>query len=153
MSCTVCGTTTSYVCIDCEQPVCNKLTSCSRFAPETSKGWKAGFKVASCRKCYEQREQREEISVKEQSKSTPQKPVKNKKNEKNKVKDISSSKARTCLSIDDKVELIKYHESHPQLGLRKIAEKCSCGRTQVSTIIKNKESILDEAIHVENQAR
>jgi hypothetical protein len=91
----------------------------------------------------EQREQREEISVKEQSKSTPQKPVKNKKNEKNKVKYISSSKARTCLSIDDKVELIKYHESHPQLG----------GRTQVSTIIKNKESILDKAIHVTNQAR
>ena len=92
MSCTVCGTTTSYVCIDCEQPVCNKSTSCSRFAPETSKGWKAGFKVA-----YEQREQREEISVKEQSKSTPQKPVKNKKNEKKKVKDISSSKARTLM--------------------------------------------------------
>ncbi|CAB4019425.1 Hypothetical predicted protein, partial [Paramuricea clavata] len=60
----------------CEQPVCNKSTSCSRFAPETSKGWKAGFKVASCRKCCEQQEQREEIAVKEQSKSTPQKPVK-----------------------------------------------------------------------------
>ncbi|CAB4019426.1 tigger transposable element-derived 6-like, partial [Paramuricea clavata] len=55
--------------------------------------------------------------------------------------------------IDDKVELIKYHESHPQLGVRKIAEKFSCGRTQVSTIIKNKESILDEWSHAAEEAK
>ena len=50
------------------------------------------------------------------------------------------------LSIDKKVEVIKYAADHPGVGVRAIGEqfqvsKFQVSKTQVSGILKNKESI------------
>ena len=45
------------------------------------------------------------------------------------------------LSIDKKVEVIKYAAGHPGVGVRAIGEQFKVSKTQVSDILKNKESI------------
>ena len=55
----------------------------------------------------------------------------------------TKSKApRNTLSLKQKYEVIDAARKNPAIGIRALAEKFSCGRTQVSTILKNKETIL-----------
>ena len=51
---------------------------------------------------------------------------------------------RNDLSLERKVEVIKYRKKNITLGSRKIAEFLKCGRTQIQNVIKNKETILSE---------
>ena len=44
--CIQCGTETTYKCLSCNVPVCNKSETCSIFALETTEGWKADSSVA-----------------------------------------------------------------------------------------------------------
>ena len=101
--------------------------------------------MAFCQECYEKYD--EKVSAKEQPNVHQQTYNKNS----SKHADISCSKPRTCLNLDEKAEVIKYHEEHPGLGVRRIAQKFGRGLTQVSKIIKNKELILNEIQSVENQ--
>ena len=48
------------------------------------------------------------------------------------------------------MEVIKAAESNPKLGVRKLAELYDCGKTQISCILKEKQSILK--MHVANVA-
>ena len=55
--------------------------------------------------------------------------------------DIATAKKRVHLSIDKKVEVIKYAADHPGVSVRAIGEQFKIGKTQVSDILKNKDSI------------
>lgn len=54
---------------------------------------------------------------------------------------MATAKKRVHLSIDKKVEVIKYAADHPGVGVRAIGEQFKIGKTQVSDILKNKDSI------------
>ena len=49
---------------------------------------------------------------------------------------------RTLLSIERKAELIKYAKNHSGIGVRALAESFGIGKTTVSDILKNSETIL-----------
>lgn len=53
----------------------------------------------------------------------------------------SSTKKRVHLSLEAKVEVTKAN-SEPGMRVRSLAEKFGCGKTRISDILKNKESIL-----------
>ena len=53
-----------------------------------------------------------------------------------------ASRKRTHLSIEKKAEVIKYAKDHTGVGIRALAESFGIGKTQVSGILKNKETIL-----------
>ena len=50
---------------------------------------------------------------------------------------------KNTLTLKKKVEVIKAAESNPKLGVRKLAELYDCGKTQISCILKEKQSILE----------
>ena len=54
---------------------------------------------------------------------------------------MATTRKRVHLSIDKKVEVIKYAADHPRVGVRAIGEQFKVSKTQVSDILKNKESI------------
>ena len=56
-------------------------------------------------------------------------------------KDSSSLRKRNDLSLKMKYEVIKTAEREPTIGSRKLAETFQCDRTQIQTILKNKDSI------------
>ena len=45
------------------------------------------------------------------------------------------------LPLKSKYEVIKAAQSDPKIGVRKLAEIFQCGKTQISTIVKNKAAI------------
>ena len=50
---------------------------------------------------------------------------------------------RNPLTLKKQVEVIKAAESDPKLSVRKLAESYDCGKTQISSILKEKQSILE----------
>ncbi len=54
----------------------------------------------------------------------------------------SVGKKRCHLTLEKKVEVIKKSESDPSLSVRVLGEIFGCGKTQISTILKSKESII-----------
>ena len=52
-------------------------------------------------------------------------------------------KGKNTLTLKKKVEVIRAVEESG-VGVRKLAEKFNCGRTQISSILKNRESIIIE---------
>jgi hypothetical protein len=48
---------------------------------------------------------------------------------------------RNDLSLKMKYEVIKTSEREPKLGIRTLAEHFQCGKTQISTILKNKKEV------------
>lgn len=63
---------------------------------------------------------------------------------------LSTLKPRNALNLKRKVEVIKAARNNPQFGVRKLAELFDCGRTQISTILKEKDAILE--LYEANQA-
>ena len=53
-----------------------------------------------------------------------------------------SNKKRKCLSLSEKVDVLKYAKANQSVGARKLADKFEIGRTQVQTILQKKESLL-----------
>ena len=53
-----------------------------------------------------------------------------------------SGKKRVHLSLETKVKVIKKSAQHPGITVRTLAEEFKCGKTQISDILKCKESIL-----------
>ena len=53
-----------------------------------------------------------------------------------------SHKKRNYLTLNKKVELIKYAQKNPGVSVRTLGEMFDCGKTQVGKILKNKESLL-----------
>ena len=57
---------------------------------------------------------------------------------------VSSSSTRKSihLSSEKRVEIISKSKDNPAIGVRALAEIFSCSKTQIATILKQKESIL-----------
>ena len=55
---------------------------------------------------------------------------------------MSSGKKRKCLTLKERVEVIKTLEKHPGMKMQSLAELFGCGKTQIFTIIKKKDSTL-----------
>lgn len=53
-----------------------------------------------------------------------------------------SHKKRDYLTLNKKVELIKYAQKNPGVSVRALGEMFDCGKTQVGKILKSKESLL-----------
>lgn len=53
-----------------------------------------------------------------------------------------ASKERHYLTLEKKVELIKYVQKNPGTSVRALGELFGCGRTQVGKILKTRESLL-----------
>ena len=53
---------------------------------------------------------------------------------------MATAKKRVHLSINKNVEVIKYAADHPGVGVRAIGEQFKIGKTQVSDILKNKDT-------------
>jgi hypothetical protein len=54
----------------------------------------------------------------------------------------SSSKPRKHLTLKEKVEVIQLSQKSPKLSLRELGETFSCGKTQISCILKAKDSVM-----------
>ena len=52
--------------------------------------------------------------------------------------------SRNELSLKERVSVIEYAQKNPKTGTRKIAEVFKCGRTQIQSILKNREALLSE---------
>eukprot|EP00794_Sanderia_malayensis_P004474 gene4474-5069_t len=60
-------------------------------------------------------------------------------------KQKSAKRARNELSLDKKFHIVEEYEStNGSLGIRTLAEKYMCGKTQISNIIKNKVSVREQ---------
>ena len=55
---------------------------------------------------------------------------------------MSSGKNRKCLTLKERVEVIKTLEKHPGMKMHSLAELFGCGKTQIFMIIKKKDSTL-----------
>ena len=53
-----------------------------------------------------------------------------------------AGKKQCHLTLEKKVEVIKKSESNPSLSVCVLGEIFCCGKTQISTILKSKESII-----------
>ena len=56
-------------------------------------------------------------------------------------KNSSSVKKRNDLSLKMKCEVVRTAEREPTIRSRKLAETFQCGRTQIQTILRSKDSI------------
>ena len=52
-------------------------------------------------------------------------------------------KRRNDLSLKLKYEVLKVNEKEPKIGCRKLASMFKCGKTQIQTILQNKDRIKD----------
>ena len=49
---------------------------------------------------------------------------------------------RNCLSLEKKVEVIRYQQKNPTISIRALGEQFNCGKTQIAHVLKNKADIL-----------
>ena len=150
-NCINCSAITKYVCLTCKRPACNKSIECSVPADEETLGWKAGSSVGWCSTCFkktknegselpaEKSEPKQPASVKRRLKSTLE------KKKKSKSLDKRLEDRRRCLTLSEKVEVIEASQDK-QESLRQLATRFACGKTQISNILANKDSILNNWI-------
>lgn len=134
--CHSCKADTKYVCLICQGPECNR-PECTVFLPEETPNEKPGPCVSACSDAVKQ----DVAEIAPQASNTQSGTAKPQKG----VSQTSAAKAtpiRKCLSLQQRVEVIRYAENHPNEGYRKLAEKFGVGRTQVQKILKEREAIL-----------
>ena len=56
---------------------------------------------------------------------------------------MATSSCKNTLTLQKKYEVLEMVKKNPSMGVRKLAEHFSCGKSQIATILKNKESILE----------
>ena len=136
--CQICGQETSYRCLHCAKPVCNRSKSCSVAASEEEPGWKPGHTVSICTPCThsELKPCVEEQSATPKGSNTTEAKAKQ-------TCSATSQKKRKCLDISEKVKVLEFAKQNPNLGSRKLADHFEIGKTQIQAILKNKEVIID----------
>ena len=63
---------------------------------------------------------------------------------KSSTKSKAAKVARKILNLKEKVEVIDEAKKNPGISSRTLAEKFSCGKTQITTILKNKATIVEK---------
>lgn len=135
--CQSCSEETKYRCLLCQKPTCNRSTNCSIAASEELPGWKAGVAVGICIPCEESggvvgSKRKENVDLK---RSTTMK-------QKSQASKPQAQKKRKCLSLQQRMEVVRYSKDNPGSGYRKIAEHFGIGRTQAQKIIQNNDAII-----------
>ena len=127
--CQSCLEETKYRCLRCQKP------TCSIAASEKLPGWKAGVTVGTCITCSEESKGvvgskwKEILGVELKcNKAVTQKS--------------KASKKRKCLSLRERMDVVRYSKGNPGSGYRKIAEHFEIGRTQAQKILQNKDAII-----------
>ena len=136
--CQICRQETSYRCLQCAKPVCNRSKSCSVAASEEEPGWKPWHAVSICipctnlklKPCVDERSAIPKGSNTTKAKAKQACPA-------------TSQKKRKCLDISEKVKVLEFAKKNPNLGSRKLADHFGIGKTQIQAILKNKEAIMD----------
>ena len=164
--CQICRQETSYRCLQCAKPVCNRSKRCSVAASEEEPGWKPRHAVSICIPCTNSKlkpcvDERSAIpkgsnTTKAKAKQTPngsnttKAKAKQTSNGSNTTKakakqtcPATSQKKRKCLDISEKVKVLEFAKKNPNLGSRKLADHFGIGKTQIQAILKNKEAIMD----------
>ena len=150
--CQICHQETSYRCLQCAKPVCNRSKSCSVAASEEEPGWKPGHAVSICTPCTNSKLKpcvNEQSAIPKGSNTTKAKAKQTPKGSnttKAKAKQTcsaTSQKKRKCLDISEKVKVLKFAKKNPNRGSRKLADHFGIGKTQIQAILKNKEAIMD----------
>lgn len=120
-------------------------SSCHVAASEDEPGWKAGHYVAFCVLCSACSRESSEIATESiQSTSSPSSSSSNSSSaELSKNKSCNSSRNRTCLTLEKRHEIIQFAKDNPTWGYRKLAKKFGVGKTQIQSIIKKKQEILE----------
>ena len=54
------------------------------------------------------------------------------------------STKRKYFTLQEKVDLVKLNQSNPKFDSRKIAEHCECGKTNIQSILRQKDEIFSE---------
>ena len=150
--CQICRQETSYGCLQCAKPVCNRSKSCSVAASEEEPGWKPRHAVSICIPCTNSKLKPcvDERSAIPKGSNTTKAKAKQTPNESNTTKakakqtcPATSQKKRKCLDISEKVKVLEFAKKNPNLGSRKLADHFGIGKTQIQAILKNKEAIMD----------
>ena len=55
----------------------------------------------------------------------------------------SAQSAKKCSDLSLKYEVVKTVEKEPKIGIRKLAMLFKCGKTQISTILRSKDRIVE----------
>ena len=150
-SCQTCGQETNYRCLICEKAKCNRSTNCSVAAPEETQDWKVGSKISFCASCKTEATATEFVRKSNASSSgteledqnTSKSVKKSTTTSQTAGRDHSNMKSqkRKFLDLSTKIAVINFGKDHPSFGSRKIAEEFGTGKTQIQTILRNKESI------------
>ena len=143
-----CGTNTVYKCLTCKLAVCNKSGKCSVFAPETVKGWKAGYSVGNCINCNDNLIVKDDETRSFQTASV-ENPTCGSSCENISARKVSpegkvATSKRKYLDLSQRVDLLTFRKKNLTFGVRKLAEKFACGKTQVSSILKAEMQIWAE---------
>ena len=114
--CQICGQETSYRCLHCAKPVCNRSKSCSVAAPEEERGWKPGHAVSICTPGTKRKPCIGEQSATPKGSNTTKAKAKQ-------TCSATSQKKRKCLDISDreKVKVLEFANQNPNLRSKKIS--------------------------------
>ena len=55
-----------------------------------------------------------------------------------------AKRKRKELTLQEKVDVIAYKDKNPAIGIREIAEKFQCGKTQIQSTLRDKRKLLDK---------
>ena len=55
-----------------------------------------------------------------------------------------AKRKRKELTLEEKVDVIAYKDKNPAIGIREIAEKFQCGKTQIQSTLRDKQKLLDK---------
>ena len=135
--CQICRQETSYRCLQCAKPVCNRSKSCSIAASEEEPGSKL-------KPCVDEQSAipKGRNTTKAKAKQTPNGSNTTKAKAKQTCS-ATSQKKRKCLDISEKVKVLEFAKKNPNLGSRKLADHFGIGKTQIQVILKNREAIMD----------
>ena len=58
--------------------------------------------------------------------------------------EVVAKRKRKELTLQEKVEVIEFKNKNPATALRQIADKFQCGKTQIQSILRDQQNLLDK---------
>ena len=142
-----CSSQTNYICLRCNKTICNKSAGCSVPADEETPGWKMGVSVAFCLPCSNHKQGSDYLGGQGSTKKPLAKDTKFPAVSRNAKVSSTLSKEPTagtkCLTLREKIKVIQLSGTG-EISVRKLADRFGCGKTQITTALKNKQKIMPE---------